>query len=383
MSYRTWVSGENTPKVSFARQGAGFHAELKRRVDEYFQSRDLSRRATAAMVAKSIFWLGAAVSLYAGVIFSDLGALPSLALSMALGFCIACIGFNVGHDAIHGAYSERPWINRVVGWSFQLIGASAYTWSLSHNVVHHTYTNIPGHDGDLEPGPLLRFHEGQKLRAYHRLQHFYAWPLYCFVGLLWVYTKDFEQALRRDPRTGKRIGLEGWLNVIAAKVLHVGLLVVVPLLTMQRFEWWQLLIGYLGLQFVAGFTLSIVFQLAHVVEGPTMPLPASDGSMADSWAAHQLRTTANFSPGSRAAQFICGGLNYQVEHHLFPKVCHVHYPAIAPIVAQTAREFGLPYYDHPSFLAGVRSHARELMRLGNTGATTPSEEAALAPRLAA
>lgn len=383
MSYRTWVSGEHAPKVSFARRGAGFHTELKRRVDDHFRSRGISRRANAAMVAKSVFWLGAVVSLYLGLITGEWGALPSLALSMLLGFCVACIGFNIGHDGIHGAYSERPWINRVVGWSFQLIGASAYTWAISHNVVHHTYTNIPGHDGDIEPGPLLRFHAGQKKRAFHRLQHLYAWPLYCFVGLLWVYTKDFEQALRRDPRTGKRIGLEGWLNVIAAKVLHIGLFVVVPLLTMDRFAGWQLLVGYLGFQFVAGFTLSIVFQLAHVVEGPTMPFAGDDGSMADSWAAHQLRTTANFSPGSRLAQFICGGLNYQVEHHLFPKVCHVHYPDIAPIVAATAREFGLPYFEHPTFLAGVRSHARALMQLGKLSTTTPSSEPALAPRLAA
>lgn len=352
-------------KVRFNGSGIGFHAAVKKRVDAYFDENGISRRGNAAMALKSAFWFGLTALLYAVVVFSDLGLWSTLGVALFLGFSLACIGFNIGHDAIHGAYAERSWLNSLLGWSFQLIGASAYTWAISHNVVHHTYTNVPGHDGDIEPGPLLRFHTSHPVRPLYRFQHLYAWPLYCFVSLIWVFTKDFEQIARPDPRSGKRAPLSAWASVIAAKVLHAAFLIVIPLLYMtDRFALWQLAVGYLAMHAVGGFTLSIVFQMAHVVEGPTMPSTADDGSVEDSWAEHQMRTTANFSRGSFMAQFICGGLNHQIEHHLFPKICHIHYPAIAPIVIDTAKEFGLPYHEHATFMGAVASHARLLKHLG-------------------
>ncbi len=364
------------PKVRFAPRGTGYHAELKRRVDAYFEDKRLSKRGNAAMALKSVFWFGLTLFLWALIVFVPFGAWTSLLLAMALGFSLACIGFNIGHDAIHGAYAERPWLNSLLSWSFQLLGASAYTWAISHNVVHHTYTNVPGHDGDIEPGPLLRFHTAHPLRPAYRFQHLYAWPLYCFVSLIWVFTKDFEQIARPDPRSGKRAPLSAWLSVLAAKALHAGFLVVLPIVLIDRFALWQIAVGYFAMHAVGGFTLSIVFQLAHVVEGAEMPSTARDGSISDSWAEHQMRTTANFARGSFFAQFICGGLNYQIEHHLFPRICHVHYPAIAPIVIETAKEFGLPYIEYPTFMSAVVSHARILKQLG----TAPQREEAAEPQ---
>lgn len=367
----TATTTASRPKLRFAPRGLGYHAELKRRVDEYFEKNGISKRGNAAMVAKTIFWFGFTALVYSLLLFGGFGAWVSLLLAGLLGFCLACIGFNIGHDAIHGAYSNKPWVNDLLGWSFQLLGASAYTWSISHNIVHHTYTNVVGHDGDIEPGPLLRFHTGHPVRSAYRFQHLYAWFLYCFVGLIWVFTKDFEQILRPDPRTGKRAGVREWLSVLAAKALHIAIFIVAPLVVLwDSFALWQLAVGYLAMQFVGGFTLSVVFQLAHVVEGVGMPSSGQDGSMHDSWAEHQMRTTANFAPRGFLATFICGGLNHQIEHHLFPKICHIHYPAISRIVAETAQDFGLPYVEHPTFLKAVTSHARVLKHLG----TAPQRE---------
>jgi linoleoyl-CoA desaturase len=350
-------------RVRFHPAGSGFHAAVKSKVDAYFDDNGLSRHANAAMVGKTIFWLGATASFYALVMSGLLPPLGDLLAVMALGFCLACIGFNVGHDAIHGAYAARPWVNTLMSWTFQAKGAASYTWAISHNVTHHTYTNMPGHDGDIEPGDFMRFHTAHPAKPIHRYQHFYAWFLYCFTSLVWVYTKDFQQVMRKNPRTGKRPPPSAVASVIASKVFHAGLLMVPPILFLD-YAPWQLALGYLAMHAVGGFTLAVVFQLAHVVEGPVAPSAGLNGSMQDSWAEHQMRTTANFARGSFLSQFVCGGLNHQVEHHLFPRICHVHYPALAPLVLETAKEFGLPYHEQPSFLAAVRSHARQLRWLG-------------------
>lgn len=366
-------------RVRFHPAGSGFHAAVKAKVDDYFEQQGLSRHANAGMAAKSIFWIAATGFFYGLVMSGVLPPVGDLAAVMLLGFCLACIGFNIGHDAIHGAYSARPWLNGLLSWSFQAMGAASYTWAISHNIVHHTYTNMPGHDGDIEPGDLMRFHTGHPVRAIYRFQHLYAWFLYCFTSLVWVFTKDFVQITRPNPRTGKRPPAKAVISVLMSKVFHAGLFIVPPLMFLD-YALWQLILGYLVMHAVGGFTLAVVFQLAHVVEGPSAPSAVVGGSMEDSWAEHQMRTTANFSRGSFLAQFICGGLNHQVEHHLFPRICHVHYPALAPLVLEAAREHGLPYHEQPTFMAAVRSHARLLRWLGTApqreGATGVQTEAA-------
>jgi linoleoyl-CoA desaturase len=127
--------------------------------------------------------------------------------------------------------------------------------------------------------------------------------------------------------------------------------------------WWQFIIGFVAMNIAEGLVLGLVFQLAHVVED-TEIRHATNNSIEDAWAIHQLKTTANFAPTNKLANFLCGGLNLQVEHHLFPKICHVHYRKLSVIVRQTAREFNLPYHENRSFLSALRSHYLFLKRLG-------------------
>ncbi len=353
-------------KVRFSGRGAGFHATVKERVDVYFDERGLSRAADLHMYLKTALWVGASALLYAVILSARLAPGWALVAAMGLGFTLACVGFNVGHDAIHGAFSESARMNKLFSWSFQGIGASSFTWSIAHNVVHHTYTNMPGHDGDVEPGPLMRFHTDHAAHPAHRFQHLYAWVLYCFTTLVWVFVKDLAQLRRwsiEARASGKPMPRGAAFSVISSKIFHGALFFVVPLAVMP-YPLVQMGLGYVCMHFVAGLTLAVVFQLAHLVEGPTMPRAPSGGSMEDSWAEHQMRTTANFARGNTLVQFVCGGLNYQVEHHLFPRVCHVHYPAISSIVEATAREHGLPYHEHPTFFGAVRSHGRTLRHLG-------------------
>ncbi len=353
-----------TQRIRFDPLGTGFHAEVKRRVDAFFEDGAAARTADSAMVGKTVFWFVALAALY-GLLLGDVlpGPLGWVACA-AFGFTFAVVGFNVGHDALHGAYSRRAWLNRVLGWTFQGFGTASYTWTIAHNVVHHTWTNIPGHDTDLDPGLWMRFHASAPHGSAHRFQHLYAWGLYCFTTLVWVFQKDFVQVLSKDPRTGRRAPLLGVASVLVSKLSHAVFFIGLPILVVDR-PLWQIAIGYLLMHFAAGLTLAVVFQLAHVVEGTLAP----DGPAGDAWADHQMRTTSNFGRGSFLCQFVCGGLNHQVEHHLFPRICHVHYPAIAPIVERTAREFGLPYLEHATFVGALASHARTLRALGRAPST--------------
>ncbi len=348
--------------------------DLKARVDAYFADAKLSRHATLGMVLKTAFYLGGAASLLALLASGLLPPWLALLGSLLLGALVAGIGFNVGHDAIHGAWSARPRVNALLSRSFDLIGASSFYWAKAHNVVHHTYTNITGVDGDLEPGPWLLFYPRADTWRLHRFQHLYAMPLYCLTSIVWILKKDLSEALKPDLRTGKTAtALELW-QLFAWKGIHLALFLGLPLV-FSGYPAWQVLVGYLAMHAVAGLSLAVVFQLAHVVEGVEYrPSDAGRGRLP--WAEHQLRTTADFAPNSALAMFACGGLNYQIEHHLFARICHVHYDALAPIVEDVARTHGIPYVRNSGFWSACASHLRVMKQLGRphgeeAGAGTP------------
>lgn len=358
------------PRPTFSPENPDFRAALKTRVAEYFARTGKSQHADWRMIAKTGVFFGAFVglliTLYSGVLPWFL-ALPSAG---ALGIVVAGIGFNIAHDAVHGAYSTNRYVNRVLGAWFDVLGASSYNWSRAHNMVHHTFTNVPGADHDLEPGPFLLLHQRPRPAFIYRFQHLFAFPLYAFTMIVWVFKKDFAQIADRSM-TGAGASKGGAASMISGKLFHFGLFLVLPMLV-SPYAWWQVLVGYLVVLAVAGFTLAVVFQLAHVVEGTAFPLPMANNKLRDGWASHQLRTTANFSQGSAAATFFLGGLNNQIEHHLLPGVCHIHYAQLAPLVRQVALEHGLPYLDSGNFFQALAAHVRTLYRFGHPVALTAS-----------
>jgi linoleoyl-CoA desaturase len=350
-------------RVRFAADDRALQDALRTRVDAYFAERGLKKTANAAMVAKTVFWLGATAALFFVVVSGALPALLAWPLAALLGVAMAAVGFNVGHDAIHGAWSDKPWVNRLLGHTFDLLGASSLTWAEAHNFVHHTYTNVPGVDHDLDPGPFMIFDPRKKPSAVHRYQHIYAFPLYLMTFVVWVFKKDFVQVASPDPRTGKRHAPSAVAGVVLWKLAHFALFLGLPLVV-SGYAPWAVVVGYATVVACAGLTLAVVFQLAHVVEGTSFPVPDGSLRLPDAWMRHQLTTTANFAPDSRFWNFFTGGLNHQIEHHLFYKICHIHYPALAPIVADVARKHGAPYHVQPTFRAALASHVRTMKRLG-------------------
>ncbi len=363
------ASSLSAQKVQFARNiESDFGATLKSRVDHYFESRGISRKANIEMALKTVFYLTGFFSLYAVLVFGNVSPWLALIFAMLLGAFTAGIGFNISHDALHGAYSEHRWLNNLLGHTFTLIGASPYTWNIIHNIVHHSYTNIPGADGDLYSVKALRFFKTDGTPApYHRFQHWYAPALYALTSLVWVFSKDFVHIKRKHHYLFEKspVPKKVLIFLYASKALYYFLFLGLPLLV-SAFAWWQVLLGFLAMHFVAGFLLAMTFQLGHLVEGTSFPELTPSVPMQNAWSAHQISASANFAVTSWWASWLFGGLNLQIEHHLFPKICHVHYRHLSPIVRRTAQEFDLPYHDFGSSLAAIHSHLRYLKYCGRS-----------------
>lgn len=355
---------ENTPKESSNKlkfnnkNHSSFFADVRYKVDLYFKANKIEKKANGAMWTKAVIFLTGFVVLYFLIISNQFSPLIMLLFAVLLGIFSAFIGFNICHDAIHGALSSNSRVNKIFSTIFHFVGANPYVWNITHNVVHHTYTNIAGHDEDLEIAPgLIRLSDDDKLSSIHRFQHFYAFPLYSLASLSWVFRKDYKkffQAKVGECVSPKHPRIE-YFNLFFFKFLYYFLFFGLPVL-LTDITWWQGIIGFVALHFAQGLVMGLVFQLAHVVEGTEFPTPDVEGNMEDAWAEHQMRTTANFSMKSKLAGFLLGGLNQQVEHHLFPKICHIHYPAISHIVRETAHQYELPYIENVTFWDAMKSH---------------------------
>lgn len=355
-----------TQKLKFVNKNqSAFFATVRKRVDNYFEEQQISKNANGLMWFKAFFYLSGFFALYGLIISGSFGAYASLGMAIMLGVFAAFIGFNVCHDAIHGAFSRNAKVNKGFSYFFYLIGANPYLWDITHNIVHHTYTNIPGHDEDIEVAPgLVRLDASEDVNRVQQYQHIYAFLLYGLASLSWVLRKDYIKFFKDQIGQHKTSHPRSeYFKLFFFKFLYYVLFIALPILLLP-FTWWQVVVGFVLMHVAEGFVLGLVFQLAHVVEGTDFPVPNEEGNLEEAWAEHQMKTTANFSPKSAIASFLLGGLNRQIEHHLFPKICHVHYPAIAGIVKQTAHEFDLPYLESPSFFKALKSHYRILRKMG-------------------
>jgi linoleoyl-CoA desaturase len=350
-------------RLKFA-SDSGFHREIKRRVGDYFRTTGLSPRDSSRMYRKTAVLLVWFAASYACLVFAATtwwqGALCSVSLALAT----AGVGFGIQHDANHGAYSSHGTVNRVLGMTLDMLGASSYVWRFKHNLSHHTYTNVVGADDDIDIGALGRLSPAQPHRSVHRLQHFYLWPLYGLLLHKWHLVYDFKNVARARIAHNRFPRPRGWslAELIGGKLLFVAWALVIPAL---YHAWWVVLLYYAGTAFVIGVVLSVVFQLAHCVEEADFPerLPETD-RLPEGWAVHQVQTTVDFARANRLLTWYLGGLNFQIEHHLFPRVCHVHYPRIADIVQEASAKFGVRYTAHEGFFGAVSSHWRWLRRMG-------------------
>jgi len=342
-----------------------FLKDVQDRVDQYFQSENISKNANTQMVIKTILIFSGYIGTYLLIISNLISPWGMLILALVHGFLTAMIGLNIGHDAIHGSYSKSPGLNKFLGLTFNMLGANDYVWSISHNIVHHTYTNIPHHDGDIHQLPILRIEPTQELWWVHRFQHIYAYMFYCLASISWVFVKDYVKFFQHQlgGYYRKTFPRKEIFRLFIYKAIYYTLFLAVPFIVIDL-AWYWIVLGIIAAHFVEGLSMAIVFMLAHIIEGTSFPEPGPGGKIDMAWADLQMYTTSNFAINNPAVNYLCGGLNFQVEHHLFPKVCHIHYSKISKIVRQTAKDHNLPYLEHKSFFGAIASHTRLLKKFG-------------------
>ena len=346
-----------------------FYKVLRQRVNEYFKKENISRHANASMVFKTVCMVTLYLAPFILIVTLNISSWAVLFLWAIMGLGMAGCGLSVMHDANHGAYSKNPAVNNFISKILIILAGNPSNWRIQHNVLHHTYTNVSNYDEDIAPPPaILRFSPHTKRYKIHRFQHFYAYFFYGLMTITWFINKDYEQALRynkMDLLKTQGLTLKKHLrNIIVNKLVYSAIFIALPFIFSPA-PWYITLVGYLLMQFITGFILGIIFQPAHVVPTSTYPLPTESGDVDADWAVNQMYNTANFAQKSRLFSWYVGGLNFQVEHHLFPNICHIHYKKLSEIVRATAEEFEVPYHSYKTFIGALKDHTQMLYKLGN------------------
>ena len=352
-------------KVTFNNKNKVFFNALKEEVDAYFERNGIKKTGNWKLYLKTMILIPGALGLYALLMFVQMPALLTVFLWFLFGLNMAAIGFNIMHDACHGSFSTKGWVNEIFGLTNNFLGGNAFLWKLKHNIIHHTYTNIDGVDDDINNMPFLRQCSSQPLKPMHKFQSAYMFVLYGFTSLFMFfmdYIKYFSRKVYTTPL--KPMDFKEHFLFWGGKLFFIAFYIALPIV-MIGWKWW--LIGFIISQFTLGLTLAIVFQLAHVVEHAEFDAAGVDPvKIENEWAIHQVKTTANFAFSNKLVTWFVGGLNYQIEHHLFPRISHVHYPAISKIVKETCEKFELNYIYFPSTRAAIASHVRFMHTMGTT-----------------
>jgi linoleoyl-CoA desaturase len=360
------VTETGSPKVSFENGGA-FLRDVRSDVEELVAAEASHRGAARRLYAKAPLAIGLLAVSWLVLMFERPAGLLAVACLAGLAVGGTLVAFCIQHDANHGAYFEQRRHNHLVGWTSDvLLGFSSYAWRVKHNVAHHTYTNVVGYDADIDQAPYLRLTPSEPSGRRYRLQHLYIWPLYSLMGLRWQLVGDIS-SIRRGAVGQSRLRFpKGWtlVGMIAGKALFVLWALVVPMLV---YPWWVVVAIYVGINMATSVVMATTFQLAHCVEEADFVSPEELAADTRVWAVHEVETTVDFCPQNKVLTWCLGGLNYQIEHHLFPRLPHTLYPAIAPIVQRNCRLHGIRYSVHPSLGAALRSHFRHVRALGRAG----------------
>ncbi|MEY2552153.1 MAG: linoleoyl-CoA desaturase, partial [Ilumatobacteraceae bacterium] len=308
-----------------------------------------------------------AVGSYWTLVVVPTSVIVKLLSAFALALALTAAATSVFHDANHSSFSTSRLVNRLAGYTGDLLGASSWIWRFKHNNLHHGSPNVVGVDADIDQAPFARLAPDQPWRPWHRYQHLYMWVLYGFLTLQWFLISDFvdlrnhgigRQRFARQPRR-RDVAL-----LALGKAIHLGWAFMIPLMFHR---WWVVLAFYLVISWIVGLLLATMFQLAHCAE-PAEFFTAEVTRRGPDFVAHQLRTTVDVHCrtwiGRRSMRWLMGGLDFQVEHHLAPRLPHTVYPLVARRLHRACTEQHLSVLSHRSPWQAVRSHGRWLKMMG-------------------
>ena len=338
-----------------------FYAELRGLVFQELRRRGLRHDGgawalwkTAALFVHVAFWYAAwLLAISHGFAWAALATPP---LVLAVVFIVT----GAFHDASHGALHKSRLVNGIGNCFVRVFGGSAMSWRDEHVVQHHGHTNVYGLDHDLESGGFMRFHPAQAHKGFHRFQHLYAWFLYGAVILRWLWVEDFNDWARNPYRKPPRARAVHALEIFGTKLFHAFAFIVVPCAVGGVATG----VGaYLFTYALIGMSLATTFVVAHLSSVQQLAFARSE--LPEDWGQMQVMTTANFGVHQAWLTFLIGGLNHQIEHHLFPTISHRHYPLISRVVRAFCEARAVPYLEFPSFPAAIAGHYRHLKRLGS------------------
>ncbi len=355
-------------KVKYNKDKQDFVSELRTEVKYYFINNGIEKQGGTTILIKTLLMALVYFVPYGLMLSGMISSIGTLFICWAvMGLGMAGLGLVTMHDANHGSFSKHGWVNTLFSNSLYLLGGFPPNWRYQHNTLHHGYTNIEGHDEDIAHGGVLRFSPHKPLKKVHKYQYIYAWFFYGLMTFSWVTIKDFKK-LRDYKNAGAILNRSGnykalFNKILISKVIYYVVFLVLPIVFIPL-AWYWVLAGFLIMHFTSGLILGTIFQTAHVVPTSEYPVPNINNEMDNNWAVHQLYTTSNFAPNSTIFSWLIGGLNYQVVHHLFPNISHVHYKSLAKIVEKTALKYQLPYHVNKTFFGAVYQHALMLKSLG-------------------
>ncbi|MAQ47675.1 MAG: acyl-CoA desaturase [Flavobacteriales bacterium] len=341
-----------------------FITSLRYEVNKYFSQNQIKKKANLNMYLKCILMLSIYVTPYCLMVLGYVDNSLFWLCWLLMGFGMAGVGMCIMHDGNHNAFSNNRNINKIMGFTLQLLGGTYKNWKIQHNQLHHKYPNVIHHDPDVSPIKLLRFSPDSDYKKIYRFQFIYAWFLYGLMTFSFATIKEFKQLIEwsrnkiitTDQFRQLMLELIGWKTMYYFFILFIPIIV----LNISFLEWFGL---FFLMHFVAGFLLAIVFQTAHIMPD-CKHLAYSEKLDLNTWAVNQLLTTSNYSPNNKVFSWLIGGLNYQIEHHLFPGICHVHYEKLSPIVKRVANDYNLPYHYKENFLQAIIAHGKMLYYLG-------------------
>jgi linoleoyl-CoA desaturase len=342
---------------------AGFHRGLRAAVFGFLKSKSLNPIDEPGLLRKAIINYTMWFTLYAAYLF--VGAQYgwyALLLVLPLAFAMLCIVLSVMHDGSHGAFSNSRFINSLASYSLAFAGGSPILWRQLHVRAHHDNTNVIGYDQDFESGGLIRLHPAQVQHKAHHYQHLYAWFLYMGHSIRWIWFDDIKDYITNrwpvSPAERKTLLKE----IILAKTWHAASYLIIPALVTGS---WQLaVVFYLAHWMILSVVLILVFAMAHLTHVQEMPASTAEGKQ--DWALHQLATTVDFATKNRVLSWIVGGLNFQIEHHIFPKISHTRYKLIQPVVKEYCEKHGVRDFEYPTFASVLGGHYRHLKTLGQS-----------------
>ena len=280
---------------------------------------------------------------------------------MLYGFISLLFAFNFSHDFSHNTIFKNKKLNNLCFiFIYTIVGAHAEAWKQRHIHSHHYAPNVEDYDSDLKISKLIRVIPGSQHSWYHRYQHIYAPLAYTTYSLFWVFIKDFVILFSKDEYTAKK-GLAYHLSFWMQKTVYLAFILVLPLFFSMQ-AWYIVLLGFLLMHLSQSLFLLFTFFMTHHVEKTKYPTTAEDGYINTSWLMNQIVSSNDMHPFSETANFILGGFNNHIAHHLFPHYHHIHYPKLNRILYRILMENGIEP-NQTSYLGGVRSHLRLLKRM--------------------